>query len=218
MSLWHMGIRKVPQGCVFGPLYNNTLWTNKGNMQVECKQIVSFRTKQMNELGVKSRLGGCSWVQRMNAGLSAAVQMSTYVKRKRILTHLNKVSRLNLPGYISETVCLNSLGFSRGQRHQCCIELCRPVGHSPLGRHCCCHTSQQDLSAARREGVWFHRTSLLTQGSLTVTYARGDWSVREKICVSAHISSVLLPWKPSQLKQYEFPSHAAANPPRPPGP
>lgn len=63
-----------------------------------------------------------------------------------------------------------------------------------LRRHWCCHTSQQDLSAALWEGVWFPHTSLLTQGSLTVTYARGDRSVRGKICVSAHISSVLLPW------------------------
>lgn len=51
-----------------------------------------------------------------------------------------------------------------------------------------CHSSRPDLSAARQAAVWFPRTSLLTQGSLTVTYARGDSSVREKICASAHIS------------------------------
>lgn len=59
--------------------------------------------------------------------------MSTYVKRKRILTLFNRVRWLNLPGYVSETMCLNRLGFSRRQRHQCCIELCPPVGHSPPG-------------------------------------------------------------------------------------
>lgn len=58
----------------------------------------------------------------------AKVHTSTYVKRKRILTHFNRASRLNLPGNVSETVCLNSLGFGRRQRHQCCIELCPPVG------------------------------------------------------------------------------------------
>lgn len=61
-------------------------------------------------------------------------------------------------------------------------------------RHWCCHASQQDLSTALWAGVWFPHTSLLTQGSLTVTYARGDRSVRRKICVSARISSVLVPW------------------------
>lgn len=53
--------------------------------------------------------------------------MSTYVKRKWILTHFNAVSPLNLPGNVLEIVCLNSLGFSQRQRHQCCIELCPPA-------------------------------------------------------------------------------------------
>lgn len=63
-------------------------------------------------------------------------------------------------------------------------------------RHWCCHTSQRDLSAALREGGWFPHTSLLTQGSLTVTYAGEGRSVMGKICASAHISSVMLTWRP----------------------
>lgn len=179
---------KQIEGKYASRIQTNHLFQNKANERSRCE-------KQPKRMQLCATYEGGSWRG------CAKVHMSTYVKRKRILTHLNRVSRLNLPGDVSETACLNSLGFSWRLRHQCCIELCPPVGHSPLGRHCCCHTSQQDLSAARREGVWFHRTSLLTQGSLTVTYVRGDWSVREKICVSAHISSVLLPWKPSQLKQ-----------------
>lgn len=84
------------------------------------------------------------------------------------------------------TVSENTINVVLNRAHQCFT----------LRRHWDCHASPQDLSASMWEAAWSPHTSFLTQGSLTVTYARGDRRVREKICVSAHISSPLLPWNP----------------------
>lgn len=96
-------------------------------------------------------------------------------------------------GSVSQTMCERRPQITVSENTGDVVSTCAHQ-YFTLRRHWRCQASQQDLSAALWEGVWFPHTSLLTQGSLTVTYARGDRNVREKICVSAHISSVLLPW------------------------
>lgn len=50
-----------------------------------------------------------------------------------------------------------------------------------------------------------------TGGSLTVTYARGDRRVREKMCVPAHISWALLPLLPHIWRREAPEDHTSAS-------